>query len=554
MGKNAKFKNAMGLIAVVLILSGLVYGCYSRGAGIEEKGKYDQEIKPDPLSEAEIRKFAASVRKVDGEAEAHYQLALYFQERWRHKLAIDELKQVLMRNPVHAKAYNALGVSYDNLGDHDAAIDYYKLALNIDSKLDYAYNNLGYSYLLKGDNQRAVEVFQQAIALNGKEKRYRNNLGLAYVKQDKYELAFEQFNALDSDASAQKTLAKVMKDLGKGSDTERVLLAVKSAPKVEPAAEAAEPINRLSELIAAKPESASSNDPVERFRFMKNSIESPSSDYVEANAGVVENSKQAEDAAEESADDEEDVLAEVKEETLTGPVINLSPAAKQNTNEIKIASAPPENGFKEVTAKNEKPAEYYHVSSIAFSQDTLQKAKPEPAGKLIVAFQEKPVTKKPIEILPPKFEIAARVDQEEHEERILLAASSTKAGGWQNAPQPRQTQEKSIVEIEVQNGNGVKNSARRVADHLRNNGFNVVRIEDALSHDHFSTKVFYYSGNLKEAQRLLKAIPEISCDAELYELESMGWNIRLLIGKDLIERNKTLAWDKTRSLKAGIGG
>jgi hypothetical protein len=345
-----------------------------------------------------------------------------------------------------------------------------------------------------------------------------------------------------------------MKDLGKGSDTERVLLAVKSAPKAEPAAEGAEPINRLSELIAAKPESASSNDPVERFRFMKNSIESPSSDYVEANAGVVENSKQAEDAAEESADDEEDVLAEVKEETLTGPVINLPPAAKQDSNEIKIASAPHESGFKEVVAKNEKPAEYYHVSSVALSQDTLQKAKPESDGKLIVAFQEKPVTKKPIEILPPKIEIATRMDQEEHEERILIAASSTKGGGWQNAPQPRQTLEKSIVEIEVQNGNGVKNSARKVADHLRKNGFNVVRIDDAQSHDHFSTKVFYYSGNLKEAKRLLDAIPEISKDAELYELESMGGHIRLLIGKDLIERNKALTWDKPRSMTSRIGG
>jgi tetratricopeptide (TPR) repeat protein len=550
MGKNAKFKNAVGLIAVVLIMSGLVYGCYSRGAGIEEKGKYDQEIKPDPLSEAEIRKFAASVRKVDGEAEANYQLALYFQERWRHKLAIDELKQVLMRNPVHAKAYNALGVSYDNLGDHDAAIDYYKLALNIDSKLDYAYNNLGYSYLLKGDNQRAVEVFQQAIALNGKEKRYRNNLGLAYVKQDKYELAFEQFNALDSDANAQKTLAKVMKDLGKGSDTERVLLAVKSAPKVEPAAEAAEPINRFPELIAAKPETASRNDPVERFRFMKNSIESPSSDYVEANAGVVENSKQAEDAAEESeesADDEEDVLAEVKEETLTGPVINLSPAAKQNTNEIKIASAPHESGFKEVVAKNEKPAEYYHVSSIALSQDTLQKAKPESAGKLIVAFQEKPVTKKPIEILPPKFEIAARMDQEESEERILVASSSTKAGGWQNAPEPKRTAEKGIIEVEVANGNGVKGAAGKVAEHLRRSGFKVVKVMDANSFDHFSTKVFYYGGSLKEVQRMLKAIPEIADDAELYELQNMGNHIRLLIGKDLVNRNKDLAWNKLPS-------
>ena len=65
---------------------------------------------------------------------------------------------------------------------------------------------------------------------------------------------------------------------------------------------------------------------------------------------------------------------------------------------------------------------------------------------------------------------------------------------------------------------------------------------DAQSHDHFSTKVFYFGGNLEEAQRLLKAIPEIADDAELYELASMGNHVRLLIGKDLVERNRTLTW------------
>jgi hypothetical protein len=70
---------------------------------------------------------------------------------------------------------------------------------------------------------------------------------------------------------------------------------------------------------------------------------------------------------------------------------------------------------------------------------------------------------------------------------------------------------------------------------------------DAESHDHFNTKVFYYGGNLKEAQRLLKTIPEITSDAELYELESVGNHIRLLIGKDLLERNKILSWIKPKA-------
>ena len=102
---------------------------------------------------------------------------------------------------------------------------------------------------------------------------------------------------------------------------------------------------------------------------------------------------------------------------------------------------------------------------------------------------------------------------------------------------PGRTAEKGLVEVEVANGNGVKGSAGKVAEHLRRSGFNVVRVMDAQSPDHFSTKVFYY-GNLAEARQVLSAIPEVSADAELYELESMGSRIRLLVGRDLIERSR----------------
>ena len=272
MGNKSKIKRAIDLISTLILLSGLIYGCYSRDAVPEKKNLYGQDIKPNPLSQEELRKFAGSIRKVDSEAEAHYQLALHFQEKYQHKLAIDELKQVLQRNTAHFRAYNALGVSFDNLGDHEAAIDYYKLALQIDPKLDYVYNNLGYAYLLKGDPQNAADAFQQAIALNAKEKRYRNNLGLVYVKQDKFELAFEQFRGLDTDANAEKSLAKVMKDLGKGAATESVLLAVRSVPRKEDVAKPVMPASKLPELSAKTSETNSGHDPGARFRSVKTGI------------------------------------------------------------------------------------------------------------------------------------------------------------------------------------------------------------------------------------------------------------------------------------------
>jgi tetratricopeptide (TPR) repeat protein len=542
------------MMAGLVVLSGLIYGCYSREVVPEKQNLYGQDIKPNPLSQEEIRKFTGSIRMVDGEAEAHYRLALHFQEKYRHKLAIDELKQVLQRNPAHFKAYNALGVSFDNLGEHDAAIDSYKRALQIDSKLDYVYNNLGYAYLLKGDPQNAAEAFQQAIALNAKEKRYRNNLGLVYVKQDKFELAFEQFRALDTDANAENALAKVMKDIGKGASTESVLLAVRSVPRKVDVAQPASPATSLPDLSAKTSETTPGHDPVGRFQSVKTGINTLRDLEIYSDAKNPGISDKADAAAEESADDQDEFVAQVKEEPIKKPVIDTPPPPTQtNPYEIKIASAPVTASPKEAAATDKEEIRYYHVSSVTFSQNVEEAKKPAAPYKKF-DYQEKLMTRELREILPPQIELASRMDQAEHEERILVAASSVKAGGWQNAPEPKRTAEMGIVEVEVANGNGVKGSAGKVAEHLRRNGFKVVMVLDAQSHDHFSTKVFYYGGNLKEAQRLLKAIPEIASDAELYELESMGGHIRLLIGKDLIERNRTLTWDKPRSISSRIGG
>jgi tetratricopeptide (TPR) repeat protein len=557
MGDKIRINGVAGLIFAGILLAGLIYGCYSREGVPEDKTIYGQDFRPNPLSEAELRRFSNSIRKVDGEAEAHYRLALHFQEKYRHKLAIDELKQVLLRDPAHAKAYNALGVSFDNLGDHDAAVDYYKLALHIDSKLDYVYNNLGYSYLLKGDIQKAVDAFQQAIALNPKEKRFRNNLGLAYVRQSKYELAYEQFSALDSEPNAKKTLAKVMSDLGKGSETETVLLAVKTAPKKENQAKpsAPEPASKLPELSARGPETSSGHDPVARFRSVTQNLNVPPDEEIQNAAEQAEGPGKV-DAAEEvsSEEEEEDLVAEAAEEPLKGPVINVPASpAQPKSYEIKVASADAATAPQEAAAESKESVRYYHVASVTLSQDAKEFSMPAPAAKKI-GYQEKPVKRQLREIIPPQVEILSPMDQERHEEQILVAASSIKAGGWQNPPEPKRTAEKGIVEVEVANGNGVKGAAGKVAEHLRRCGFKVVRVMDAQSHDHFSTKVFYFGGNLKEAQRLLKTIPEIAQDAELYELESMGNHIRLLIGKDLVERNHTLTWGQPRSMSSRIGG
>lgn len=490
-----KAKRTALFLAAVLLAGGVLSGCHTREEVSGQTRISPRDARPDPLSEAELRKFAESVRRVDGEAEAHYQLALYFQQHYRHQLAIDELKQSLLRSPGNPKAYNALGVSFDNLGDHEAAIDYYRIALKIDPTLDYVYNNLGYSHLLRGDIQQAIEAFEKAIAKNGNERRYRNNLGLALAKQGRYEEALEQFAALDSRENAEKRLARVMTDLGRAAEAGSVIAALREKPFPAQASLVALEKPSLPELLPLEQAESAGVDPVARFRTLRQDL------------GKVDSTALAEARPQG--------IEVIPRTALVEPKAEPAPAV--------------------ATMAEEKT---YAVSALAVAP-----GKPGKPLAAAIGYDPKPVARELRAIAPPRAELASRVNQEEYEERILLAASTAQAG-WQIAPEPRRTAEKGIVEVEVANGNGVKGAASRVAAHLKRLGFRVVRVLDANSFDHYNTKIFYYGENLEEARRVLASLPEVADTAELYELESMGNHIRLLVGHDLVEKNAGLAWGK----------
>lgn len=534
-------KRLIVLASALILIFGIIYGCNYKDPRLEEGSIYGQDQKSPQITAKDIEDFKSSIRRVDGEAEAHYQLALHFQANYRHKLAIDELLKVLKRNPANVKAHNAMGVSFDNIGEHEKAVAYYKLALKVDPKLDYVYNNLGYSYLLQGHNSEAADAFRNAIALNGKEKRYRNNLGLVHVKLDQYDLALEQFRASETEENAVAKLAKVMRDLGKKGDAVLIARQFKPEPQAETVAQAANPalVQAAGEEVTA--ESAVQPENVTEY------AESPNAASIEM-AALMNRSFQFELEPIEKIEELE-LLAAKKEKQPSKPVIDIIPAPEPPTQApqlVELASiSPPLDGLEIVDLEepSDSAVPHYHVASIGVVQAPAVESRPASPLKTVENEKAPPISKELRQVLPPpRINLMTVAEQEVHEERILVASASTKAAGWQNAPQPKQTLEKSIIEVEVQNGNGVKHSATKVAAHLRKNGFNVVRIDDAQSQDHFSTKVFYCSGNMQEVTRMLQAMPEIVNEAELYEVEGSSRHVRLLVGKDLVEKNRALVW------------
>ena len=159
--------------------------------------------------ETAISQLLSNTRPHQGNPDSHYLLACYYQERDRHKEAIEEFKKVLFIDPGYVKAYNGLGVSYDLLGEYSKAIDFYKQALNLNPDLDYVHNNLGYSYLLQGKLDEAIITFKKAVAINDQSKQLHNNLGLAYAEKGQYDLALTEFKLAADEAKAHYNMAHV---------------------------------------------------------------------------------------------------------------------------------------------------------------------------------------------------------------------------------------------------------------------------------------------------------------------------------------------------------
>ena len=169
----------------------------------------DNEKSQYGLTNEELEGFTRAIKSVNSDAESHYRLACFFQKRKKHRLAIQEFKKSLQKDPAYVKAYNGLGVSYDLLKEFPSAIQSYEAALRLNPNLAYVYNNLGYSYLLQNKLDSAAKAFQQAVALDPENRQYHNNLGLTYGKQGNYELAFNEFKLGGNVEQARRYLAQL---------------------------------------------------------------------------------------------------------------------------------------------------------------------------------------------------------------------------------------------------------------------------------------------------------------------------------------------------------
>ncbi len=93
---------------------------------------------------------------------------------------------LLMSNPTHAKALNALGLSNYKKGKYKAAEFFLNKALQTNSNEPGLYNNLALVKLAQGELREAVKLLKTGLAQKADDIGLLTNLGAIYVAQKDY--------------------------------------------------------------------------------------------------------------------------------------------------------------------------------------------------------------------------------------------------------------------------------------------------------------------------------------------------------------------------------
>ncbi|MGD8613175.1 MAG: tetratricopeptide repeat protein [Desulfobacterales bacterium] len=457
--------------AIFLTLTVFLVGCYSKDNFVH-RNPYQKET-ANEISHENVNTFLSSIRKVDGDAEAKYRMARYFQKNNRHKVAIEEFKEVLLMDPYFVKAYNALGVSYDQLGEYKKAIHFYKLALKIDPNLDYVHNNLGLAYLLYGRYDSAIASFEKAISLNAQNKRFHNNLGYAYAKKGQYEGAIEQFRITGNEFSANYKLGQILYREGNYE------MAFRYTEKAHHA------------KISAK--------------IMSSVLSSDKGKSSDGGLQLAEKDRQSESSGMML----DDAQGSFKRDEITPAAAMPGLSAKMEENPLSF--------------DDDREIKPIIVRKSIKERSGLTEIQDQEGGR----EGELDLAGKKINSAPSRHSDLSK------EQPVLSGKNEDLLDVAKN--EERQNSDTVIeVEIEVSNGNGVNGMASRLGSYLEEKGFMVSRTKNANSFDHETTKIIYYSVHAHDVSRLLQELPGHFDKRNIIELGHSSNHIKIIIGKDMI--------------------
>jgi len=504
--------------------------------------------KPSDLREIRVAEFLSTIQAHPGNPDSHYLLACYYQERGRHKEAIEEFYKVLLIDPGYVKANNGIGVSYDLLGDFPKAIEHYNQALKLNPNLDYVFNNLGYSYLLQGNFDDAIVALKTAISLNDKDTRIHNNLGLAYGEKGEYDLALAEFKLAGDEAEANFNIAQLYFKKGLFDDAKsHYAIAMKSNPPstvVRTGMKAADALARIfvptdikgeQKALAMADQPVITNEEVEKIVTVDSSseVKSDPEESVTSISVTTVNSESEESITSEQFNGEN----RGAEESITSKLDNgsVDPSISKETimkdiedlYQLQVASfRSRENAI--LAARS--------IQELGFETEILSwgNGNKDKWYRLIMG---------PFETMDQASSYKVKIEKEYSFSPMLRKAAVGKAEAKEILTSEQISEKETLaylknIDVEISNGNGVYRMARKVGNYLKEKGIKVTRLTNANNFKHPETSIFYQKEYDEAADHIAEYLPVFRSKEEKEKFDRPNIKIKILIGKDLIPHQK----------------
>jgi Tfp pilus assembly protein PilF len=113
-------------------------------------------------------------------SEAHFNLAVTYNDLNQKQLAIDSFKKAIEINPNYPDAHNNLGNTLRDIGDLKASIESFEWAIAYKHDFAEAHNNLGSALNDFGRTEDAIQSFKKALTYKSDYPRVLFNLALTY--------------------------------------------------------------------------------------------------------------------------------------------------------------------------------------------------------------------------------------------------------------------------------------------------------------------------------------------------------------------------------------
>lgn len=455
-----------------------------------------------------------TVKNPGGNPDSHYQLAKFFQMRGRHEEAIDEFNKTVLIDPEYINAYNGMGISFDMMGEYSMADESYQKALLLNPDSDHVLNNMGYSFVLQNKIDKAITTFQHAIAVQGEEPRYYNNLAIAYAYNRQYDEAMDACNKGGDNIDVHYSIADMYYKQGLFAESknhfEKIMDIDPSFRDARTKWEATEAMTR----IAQEPETMTEQDAPASLP-VTDTMEKEVTEIAVQDNTVTEMHTPDTDV-EISNGNGIDRMARKVGEFLRKKGINvtwLTNADHFNYQETNI----------------------YYRYGYRDSAMHIEKMLPGTQG-----YQESIISDRPeninVKVIIGRDLLAHRDILELHTEPLFAAKTGKNMSHFSSEEGNQNTeQNETASEVEISNGNGVNNIAKKVATYLQKKGIRVTRITNADNFNHEKTEILYRKGNFESASHIENILPgEQNYEEAAIHDRPSNIRVKVILGKDMV--------------------